>query len=154
MTNLEFLNTPFYINTANMVTSLATITFDTLYENTLSLVNIIRVGIETFVFITQQGIVAAFANLTLEKIVYIIGVYNLLMLIVLDEQRKKIAEQKELIKTLEKNVNYLKKTERMRENFNELWIQEIKLYHQETSNKIVLIDKKMKKLEKNLKQYE
>jgi hypothetical protein len=42
----------------------------------------------------------------------------------------------------------------MRENFNELWIQEIKLYHQETSNKIVLIDKKMKKLEKNLKQYE
>jgi flagellar motility protein MotE (MotC chaperone) len=76
------------------------------------------------------------------------------MLIVLDEQRKKIAEQKELIKTLEKNVNYLKKTERMRENFNELWIQEIKLYHQETSNKIVLIDKKMKKLEKNLKQYE
>lgn len=154
MANLELLNTPFFISAANMVTPLATITIDTLYENVLTLANIVRVGIETFAFIMKEGIIEAFTNLTLEKIVYMLVVYNLFMLMAIDNQRKKIAEQNKLIESLEKNVVYLKKTERMREDLEQMWVQDVREYHADTTKKFALVDKKMKKLEKDLKQYE
>ena len=154
MANFEFSNTPFYISAANTVSPLATITVETLYKNALILANIIRVSIETFTFIMKEGIVEVFANMTPEKIVYIIVVYNLFMLMALDNQRKNIAEQKELIESLEKNVIYLKKTERMREDLDEMWIQDVKAYYQETSKKMTVMEKKIKKFEKDLKQYE
>lgn len=154
MANIESFIAPVYISSANMVTPLATITFDSLYENALILANIVKIGIETFAFIMKEGIVEVFANLTLEKIVYIIVVYNLFMLMALDNQRKKIAEQKELIDSLEKNVSYLKKTERMREDLEQMWVQDVREYHADTTKKFALVDKKMKKLEKDLKQYE
>jgi len=154
MENIESFIAPVYISAANMVTPLATITFDTLYENVLTLANIVKIGIETFAFIMKEGIVEVFANLTLEKIVYIIVVYNLFMLMALDNQRKKIAEQKEQIESLEKNVIYLKKTERMREDLEQMWVQDVREYHADTTKKMVAMEKKIKKLGKDLKQYE
>ena len=72
-----------------------------LYRNAVNFLTILQIFIQTAYFIMKEGIVAAFANesgilesLTLEKIVYIIGVYNLFMMAALDNQGKKIAEQK------------------------------------------------------------
>ena len=138
MSNIEYINqymVPVYISSTNMVTPLVTIKFDTLYTNTLiffqsivsvsiMVVNIIQIGIQTAVFIMKEGFTEFFANLTIEKIVYILVMYNVLIITAIDNQRRKIAEQKEQIESLEKNILYLKKTERMREDLEESWIQE------------------------------
>lgn len=156
---------PIYISTTNMVTPLATIKFDTLYTNTLiffqwivstsiMVVNIIQFGIQTAVFIMKEGFTEFFANLTIEKIVYILVIYNVLILTAYIcsigyavDQRRKIVEQKEQIESLEKNILYLKKTERMREDLEESWIQE-------TTKKIRFMENKIKKMDKEIKQYE
>ena len=161
MSNIEYINqymVPVYISATNMVTPLVTIKFDTLYTNTLiffqsivsvsiMVVNIIQIGIQTAVFIMKEGFTEFFANLTIEKIVYILVMYNLLILTAIDKQRRKIAEQKEQIEELEKNVIYLKKTERMREDLEESWIQE-------TTKKMRFMENKIKKMDKEIKQYE
>lgn len=152
MSNIEFLMTPVYISANNnMVTPLATISFDKLYTSALVfanfVVNIIQIGIQTAVFIMKEGFTEFFANLTIEKIVYILVMYNILIITAIDNQRRKIAEQKEQIESLEKNILYLKKTERMREELEESWIQE-------TTNKIRIMENKIKKMDKEIKQYE
>ena len=165
MANVELIMNsyiaPVYFSAANMVTPIATIKLDSLYANALVFMNILQIGIQTTFFMMKEGLTELFANasalwtnLTLEKIVYILVVYNLLMLMTIDNHHKKIAEQKELIQSLEKNVIYLKKTEKMREDLDEMWIQDVKAYHADTTKKLALVDKKMKKLEKDLKQYE
>lgn len=161
MSNIEYINqymVPVYISSTNMVTALATIKFDTLYTNTLiffqwivsvsiMVVNIIQIGIETASFIMKEAFTEFFANLTIEKIVYILVMYNVLIITAIDNQRRKIAEQKEQIESLEKNILYLKKTERMREDLEESWIQE-------TTKKMRFMENKIKKMDKEIKQYE
>lgn len=161
MLNIESYMNPLYITAANIVTPISTITFEDLYENAVIFVNILQIGIETIAFIAKEGILEAFTNastiwtnLTLEKIVYIIILYNLFMLISLENQQKKIAEQKVLIESLEKNIINLNKTERMREDLLQMCIQNIRVHHTDTTKKFELIDKKIKKLDKDLKQYE
>jgi hypothetical protein len=110
-------------------------------------VNIIQIGIQTAVFIMKEGFTEFFANLTIEKIVYILVMYNVLIITAIDNQRRKIAEQKEQIESLEKNILYLKKTERMREDLEESWIQE-------TTKKMRFMENKIKKMDKEIKQYE
>ena len=158
MSNLELLINPYidqvYITSTNMITPLTTITFDGLYQSVISFfnvaINILQISIQTATFI----FVEAFKNLTVEKILYIIGLYNLFMLVFLDNQTRKITKQKEQIESLDKKIIYLKKTDRMREDLEEVWIQDIKAYHEETSKKMTAMEKKIKKFEKNLKQYE
>ena len=167
MANVELIMnsyiTPVYVSAANMITPIATIKLETLYENAVIFVNILQIGIETAAFIVKQGIVAAFdnastinvssiwTNLTLDKIVYILIVYNLFMLMTIDNLNKRASEQKEKITSLEKNVIYLKKTEGMREDLEQMWIQDVRAYHADTTKKLISINNKMKKLEK---QYE
>ena len=154
MANIEYINqymAPVYFSATNMVTPLATIKFDALYTNALVfanfVVNIIQICIQTAVFIMKEGFTELFANLTIEKIVYILVMYNILIITAIDNQRRKIAEQKEQIESLKKNILYLKKTERMREELEESWIQE-------TTNKIRIMENKIKKMDKEIKQYE
>lgn len=156
MANLEYI-TPIYVSvtpTEWLTTPLATISFDAIYQVFNIIIDILQIFIQTAGFIMKEGFAEVWTNLTLQKIVYIIGVYNLFMLLVLDNQRKKITEQKNQIENLEKNVDYLKKMERMREDMDELWIQDVRTYHQETSKKTTAMEKRIKKLEKDLKQYE
>jgi hypothetical protein len=156
MANLEYI-TPIYVSvtpTEWLTTPLATISFDATYQVFNIIIDILQIFIQTAGFIMKEGFAEVWTNLTLQKIVYIIGVYNLFMLLVLDNQRKKITEQKNQIENLEKNVDYLKKMERMREDMDELWIQDVRTYHQETSKKTTAMEKRIKKLEKDLKQYE
>ena len=165
MSNIEFLRAPIYISASNMVLPLATIKLETVFTNVLTntiwLLNIIQIGIQTACFIMKELFIEAFAkaspiwkNLTIEKIIYMLVVYNLLILVAMDKQRRKAEEQKEVIESLNKEVSYLKKTERMREDLDELWLQDVRRYHQETNNKITAMEKKIKKMEKEIKIYE
>lgn len=158
MAHIEFLRAPVFISANNMVTPIATITFDSLYTSALVfgnfIVNILQIVIQTAGFMMKEGFTEFFTNLTIEKIVYILVIYNLLILTAIDKQRRKNREQNELVESLEKQINYLKKSERMREELDELWLQDIRRYHQETNNKINAMEKKIKKFEKDLKQYE
>jgi len=47
--------------------------------------------------------------MTLVKMVYIIGIYHLFILAVLDSHQRKITKQKEQIESLEKQVRHLRK---------------------------------------------
>lgn len=158
MANIEFLRTPIFISATNMVTPLSTIKYDVLYANTLiylkMIVNILQIGIQTVGFMMKEGLTELFANLTIEKIIYILVIYNLLILTAIDKQRRKITEQNTQIESLEKQINYLKKTERMREDLDELWLQDVRRYHLETNNKITAMEKKIKKMDKEIKIYE
>lgn len=162
MSNLELIMnhyiSPVYISAANMMTPVATITFDRIYTSAMVYGNLILNALEIFIktagFIMKEGMAEFFANLTIEKIVYILAIYNLFMMLIIDNQRRQSTQQKKQIETLNKKVNYLKKTERIREDLDEIWLQDIKKNHQETSYKVETMEKKIKKLEKELKQYE
>lgn len=168
MANIELMNqymAPVYISATNMVTPLTSIKYDVLYANALIylniVVNILQIGIQTVTFIMKEAFVEAFANagsilrsLTIEKIIYILVIYNLLIITAIDKQRRKITEQNTQIESLEKQIDYLKKTERMREDLNELWLQDVRRYHLETNNKIRTMEKRIKKMDKEIKIYE
>ena len=154
---------PIYITSTNMVTPLipnhlipnTLITIKSFYTNTLivmnMLFNIVGICIQTLFLIMKEIFLEVFTNMTVVKMVYIIGIYNLFMLAVLDNQQKKIAKQKEQIESLEKQVRHLKKADKVRDDFEQLWIHDIKSYNQETNHKIISIEKKIKKIEKELK---
>jgi hypothetical protein len=154
---------PIYITSTNMVTPLipnhlitnTLITFKSFYINTLivmnMLFNIVGICIQTLFLIMKEIFLEVFTNMTVVKMVYIIGIYNLFMLAVLDNQQKKIAKQKEQIESLEKQVRHLKKADKVRDDFEQLWIHDIKSYNQETTKKMISIEKKIKKIEKEFK---
>ena len=150
-----FVNTnivPVYITSANVVTPLLTI--DNLYKNVLVLLytggNILRIGIQTAIFIIKEIFAEAFTKMTLVKMIYIIGIYNLFMLAVLDNHQRKIIKQKEQIEALEKNLKHLKKANKVRDDFEQLWIHDIKSHNQETIKKMINMENKIKKIEKDL----
>jgi len=162
MANLELIMNPYispvYISATNMLTPLATITFDRIYTIALVYGNLMLAALQIFIqtagFIMKEGITEFFSNFTIEKIVYILVIYNLLMMAAIDNQRRKFTEQNKENESLKKEINYLKKSERMREDLDELWFQDVKKYHEETSNKIATLEKKIKKMNKEIKIYE
>jgi hypothetical protein len=151
---------PIYITTTNSITPAINpintlITIKSFYTNTLivmnMLFNIVGICIQTLFLIMKEIFLEVFTNMTVVKMVYIIGIYNLFMLAVLDNQQKKIAKQKEQIESLEKQVRHLKKADKVRDEFEQLWIHDIKSYNQETTKKMISMEKKIKKIEKELK---
>jgi hypothetical protein len=142
---------PIYITSMNAVTPL--ITINSFYTKMIlffnAAVNILQICIQTVSFIMKEIIAEVFTKLTPVKIVYIIGIYNLFMLAVLDSHQRKIAKQKEQIASLEKQLKNLKKSEKIRDEFEQLWIHDIKSCNQETNNKMTSMEKKIKKMEKN-----
>jgi len=141
---------PVYITSSNGITPL--ITLNVFYTKALiylnMIVNILQIGCQTAYFIIKQVFIETFTNMTIVKIVYIIGIYNLFILGVLDSHQRKIVKQKEQIESLEKQVKHLKKAEKVRDDFEQIWIHDIKSYNQETIKKITTMEKKIKKIEK------
>lgn len=142
---------PVYITPTNVVTPL--ITIDSFYKNVLVLLytvaNILRIVIQTTTFIVKEIFAEAFTKMTLVKMIYIIGIYNLFMLVVLDNHQRKIIKQKEQIEALEKNLKHLKKANKVRDDFEQLWIHDIKLHNEETTKKMINMEKKLKNIEKD-----
>jgi hypothetical protein len=143
---------PIYITSTNAVTHL--ITIDSFYTKLVILfnisVNIARIGIETVFFIMKEIFAEVCTKMTLVKMVYIIGIYHLFMLAVLDSHQRKLAQQKEQIEYLEKQVKHLKKSDKVRDDFEQLWIHDIRSYNKETTKKMTNMEKKIKKMEKDL----
>jgi hypothetical protein len=48
-----------------------------------------------------------------------------------------------------KQVKHLKKASKLRDDFEQLWIHDIKSYNQETTKKMTTIENKIKKMEKD-----
>ena len=139
----------YYISDTNMVLPLTTISLNNIYNIAI---NILEIIIITSLFIFIEAVKEIFkidwnSKFTTENIVFIIAIYSFITLIILDDQRNKINEQKNKIESLEKYINYLKKVDRTRDEDQINIIQKI-------NKKMVLIDKKIKKMEKDIKIFE
>ena len=136
MANLELIMnhniTPLYILDDNMMTPIVTIKFDKIYTFCNLILNTLQIFIQTAGFMMKEGFTEFFANLTIEKIVYILVIYilviyNLLIMLMIDNQRRGTMEQQKIIESLNKEVNYLKKSEIiMREDLDELMAERYK----------------------------
>ena len=160
MNAIEFLKTPFYISQFNMVMPVTKINlgnvniYSYVATPTRAVIEFISVLAYTSAFMAEQLLKIVFVEANTDMVLYIMCVFTVFMFLVLNDQKNKLNEQTEQIESLENRINYLKKMERMREEMDEMWIQDIKMYQQETTKKIVTMDRKLKKLEKDLKAYE
>ena len=167
MENIQLLSTPYsspiYISSTNMITPITMISINTIYNNLIKAfdiaMNILQIIIKTSLFILSEASKEILkidwdSHFTIQNIVFIIGVYNLIMLIVIDNQRKKMNDQKIQIESLEKYVNYLKKVDKMRDDDQNRLVQTFTQNYDEVNKKMTLIDKKIKKIEKDIKIYE
>lgn len=144
--------TPMYISTTNMVVPIANIAQNTLYENVVEFATFawqaISVFVYTFSFITKEAIIAINNNLSsTEKILLVLCLYNFISQSVSEigtiDKQLKIEEKFE---STEKQLNYLRTSERMRENWEQMWAEEIRNMHNEN-------DKKFKDIEKLMSMY-
>ncbi len=119
-----------------------------------ALVNFIMILSHTTVFMSKQLLGMLFVEANTEIVLYIMCAFSVFMFLLLNDQQNKIDLQTEQIESLEARINYLKKMERMHEEVDESWIQDIKLYQKETTKKMAIMDRKIKKFEKDLKIYE
>lgn len=168
MANPELIMNPYiapvYITATNMVVPLATISFNGIYQAAILFsnvaINILQIAIKTIGFIMKEGINEITTNIQtinlspIEKMIGVICLYNLFVLAAWWGQNKLLNEQNIKLESLEKQVSCLKKAERMREDFDELWMKDLKSFHEETNKKMVLMDKKIKKMDKDMKIYE
>ncbi len=160
MNAIELLKTPFYISQLNVVMPLTKINifYGDIYKyvstSITSIINFISILAHTTIFMAKELLGMVFVEANTEIVLYIMCVFSVFMFLVLNDQKNKLHEQTHQINSLENRINYLKKMERMREEMDEAWIQDIKLYQKDTNKKMVVMDRKIKKFEKELKIYE
>jgi hypothetical protein len=157
MNAIELLKTPFYISNMNNIIPLTKINI--FYSNyasefLTSSMQFISILTHTTTFVAQKLVSLAFLELNTEIVLYIMCIFTIFMLLVLNDHKNSLNQQTRQIESLESRINYLKKMERMREELVESWIQDIKLYQKQTNNKFAFMDRKIKKIEKDLKIYE
>jgi hypothetical protein len=133
--------TPVYITTTNMVTPIANINFGYLYTNVVEFATTIWqicvVVVCTFVFIAKEACVAINDNLTTtEKILTTLCLYNFITyLISYSSSNDKQSKVQETFNSIEKQLDYLKTSDKMRDNWEHLWLQEIRNMHNENNTK-------------------
>ena len=160
MNAIELLKTPFYISNMNTIVPLTTINLYFMdackYAGLIisTLINFTIILTQTFVFISSEIFNMFFEEADTQLVLIIIGAYSVFMFLILEEHRIQLKEQSQKIETFENQINYLKKLERMRENEEQMIIQEFKQHSQDINKKISAMEKKMKKFEKDLKLYE
>jgi hypothetical protein len=144
--------TPIYISTTNMVAPIANIPLVSLYENVVEFATFawqtIAIIAYTFAFIAKEALIALNNYLSFtEKILLALCIYNFISQLVLEfgsiDKQLKLQEKFE---TTEKQMNCLRTSERMRENWEQMWAEEIRNMHNEN-------DKKFKDIEKEMSMY-
>lgn len=161
---------PVYITTTNMILPLATISYESFLNSLNFLWSILTVTALTTQFIVVEGIKTFVEETNLfEKFLFGLGVINLILLTTYDNTNK--SERDLTLKILESheiNLSQLKKQERMREDWEQLWSEEIKISHQENEKKLaemkkqldglvkdqIQLMKRMKAAEKEIKQFD
>lgn len=140
---------PVYISTTNMVVPIANISFDYLYANVIEFATTIwQIGsviVYTFAFIAKEALTALNNNLSItEKILLTLCFYNFINQAVFkftyNENQTNL--QKEFV-LIQKQTNSLKISDKMRENWELIWAEEIKNIHNETDKKFKDIEKLM-----------
>ncbi len=143
---------PMYISTTNMVVPIANLTLNPLYENVVEFATavweVVSVFVYTFAFIAKEAFIAINNNLSsTEKILLAMCVYNFIAQIVSESSSvDKQLKLQEKFESTEKQMNYLRTSERMRENWEQMWAEEIRNMHNEN-------DKKFKDIEKLMSMY-
>jgi hypothetical protein len=147
---------PMYISTTNMVTPIATIKLETLYTNFINFMNIsiyvLHIVSQTTLFIISEAYkeIIQFNFKSYENMIYIIGICNLFMLFLLDDQRKRMDQQKKQLIYLEEYIDFIRLSEKDRDHDEQFLIEKLN----ENTKKMTLLDKKIKKIEKDIKIYE
>jgi len=144
-----------YISATNMVTPIVTINLYPYFEY---VVNILEIFIETTVFILGELFTELFLNFSVDKIIYVIGLYNLFMMFIIDNDVirnvRDIEKNTRDIESIKKQLIYLKQVDRLRENDDNTLFQDIKDNYQYTNNKFQTLDRKVRKIEKELRFYD
>lgn len=157
--NLELLTqniTTFYITATNTVVPVAYITLNYIYSYILEFVDYawqtFVISAHTFVFIENEAFRIIHTYLTFtEKILLVLCVCNFIAFFVsgiesLIEQNK----NKDKIEAMEKQINYLKSSEKMREKYEQMWTEEIRSMINENNKTIKDTKKKISKCEEEL----
>lgn len=160
MNAIEFLKTPLYISNMNTVVPLTTINlylidiFNYARLIVLSLINFTTLFTQTTQFISTELFKLLISETNTQLIIIILGACSGFMFLILQEHRNKLNDQTQHIQNLQSQVKYLKKMERIYENEEQNLIQDFKRYVDETGKKIITLEKKIKKMEKEIKIYE
>lgn len=150
---MELINSlrPIYISDTNVVTPITSITFDTLHDAITICINILHIIIETTLFIIKEGISLIIYNISQADIIYVCTIIIYIICIIvyiiaiylsrtINNQKQQISEQKHQIEQLVQNVY----------NLDVSTLESIK----HIDKKFAVINKKMKKLEKDFEKYE
>jgi hypothetical protein len=148
-----------YIDTSNVILPIVHISMNSLYNNMVefatNIIKFVIISFNTISFIAKQSIIEIENNMTMsEKILLGLCIYNLLTIIY--QNYKLNYEVKNLnyqVEKLEKNLIYIKKAEGMREDWEQTWAEEIRHYYNEHNNKYTELNKQIKKMKKQINQY-
>ena len=150
---------PVYVTTTNMVVPLATVSLTYCYNNVVEFANIafkfIAIMLSTLYFIVEQSVVEISSVMSnVEKVLLAFLLYNIAMFAYENYKlNNKVRILKSEVEQLEKNILYFKKAERMREDWEQTWAEEVRHYYTEHNNKYTELNKEVKKIKKEMNKY-
>jgi hypothetical protein len=161
---------PVYVTATNMIVPLASISLTSLYEfieicysNVAEFASftiaIIKIILFTTYFVMKQSVIEISSIMSdVDKILLAFLIYNIGMFAYENYKlNSKVKNLKIDIEQLQKNISYFKKTERMREEWEQIWAEEVREYYTEQNNKYNELNKELnkeiKKLRKEMNQY-
>ena len=157
---------PIYVTATNMVFPLASISINYLHElmrvcyinvvefSTIA-ANLLKIWGLTIYFIVYQCLVEISNMMTnVDKVLLAFIIYNIVMFAYKNYKlNSEVINLKLEVEQLEKNISYLKKVERMREDWDQTWAEEIRHYYTEHNNKYKDLNKEIKKIKKEMNKY-
>lgn len=144
---------PVYISTTNMVVPITNLTLNSIYDIVVEFATFawqtLAVFVHTFAFIVKEAFIVINENLSsTEKIVLAVCVYNFIAQIISESSSAdKHLQLQEKFESTDKQLNYLRTSERMRENWEQMWAEEIRNMHNENDKKFKEIEKYMSVLD-------
>jgi hypothetical protein len=150
---------PVYLTTTNMVVPLVTVSLTSCYNNLVEFANIafnfVTIIASTIYFIIQQSVIEiSNAMSNVDKVLLVFLLYNMVMFAYENYKlNNKVRTLKSEVEQLEKNLCYLKKSERMREDWEQTWAEEVRHYYTEHNNKYKELNKEVKKIKKEMNEY-
>ena len=157
---------PVYITATNMVVPFVSISITSLQTNVAEFTNIaldflqmIRnlatICASTFYFIIKQSAIEVSNVMTnVDKVLFAFLIYNMIMFAYENYKlNNEVKNLKSEVEQLEKNISYFKKAERMREDWEQTWAEEVRHYYTEHNNKYKELNKEVKKIKKEMNQY-
>ena len=164
---------PVYVTSTNMIVPLTSISLTSLHSNAVEFMTILgnfftamqslaSIWISTLYFIMKESIVEISNIMSdVDKILLLFIIYNTIMFSFknykLNDEVRNLRQNQDIllseIELLGKNLSCLRKSERMREEWEQMWAEEIREYYAEHNNKYKELNKELKKLRKEMNQY-